>query len=95
MAACLSTCAARFGLCWLLLGCAAQRPAAEPTREHWVPSYAFGIWGRSELDTRDDCPGTGAARVRVGTTWSTLLVSIATLGIYTPREVIVHCRALP
>ena len=78
-----------------MLGCAPARPAAEPVREHWVPGYAFGIWGRSELDLRDDCPTTGAARVRIGPTWSTLLVSVLTLGIYTPREVIVHCRALP
>jgi len=84
---------AELGLVCLLVGCTPARPAAEPVREHWVPGYVFGIWGRSELDLRDDCPTTGAARVRVGSTWSTLLVSLFTLGMYTPREVIVHCRA--
>jgi Bor protein len=76
-------------------GCTATRPAAAPLREHWVPAYVFGIWGKSELDVRDDCPEVGAARVRIGATWSTFLVSVVTLGIYTPREVIVHCRVRP
>jgi hypothetical protein len=82
---------------WLLLlalaGCAVPPKAVAPVREHWVPAYVFGIWGKNELDVRDDCPVTGAARVRIGATWSTVLVSLVTLGVYTPREVIVHCRA--
>jgi Bor protein len=78
-----------------LLGCTATPRAVEPVREHWVPGYVFGIWGKSELDMRDDCPTTGAARVRIGATWSTFLVSIVTLGAYTPSNVTVHCRAQP
>jgi hypothetical protein len=73
--------------------CAEPPNAVAPVREHWAPAYVFGIWGKSELDVRDDCPTTGAARVRVGATWSTVLVSLVTLGMYTPREVIVRCRA--
>jgi Bor protein len=76
-------------------GCGATRPAAAPRHEHWVPAYVFGIWGKSELDVRDDCPDAGASRIRIGATWSTFLVSVVTLGIYTPREVIVRCRAHP
>ncbi|MEO8905062.1 MAG: hypothetical protein ABI488_21625 [Polyangiaceae bacterium] len=86
----------RVGLVPLLcgaLGCGAGLPASTPAHEHWVPGYAFGLWGKAELDVRDDCPVTGAASVRIGTTWSTLLVSVATLGAYTPRQVRVHCRA--
>jgi hypothetical protein len=71
------------------------RSAVAPTRDHWLPGYVLGIWGTAELDVRDDCPRTGAASVRVGATWTTLLVSIVTLGIYTPREVRVQCRAQP
>jgi hypothetical protein len=79
-----------------VFGCAGSAPAAQaPTRNHWLPGYVFGIWGKAELDVRDDCPTAGAARVRVGTTWSTLLVSVVTLGLYTPREVTVHCRSVP
>jgi hypothetical protein len=74
-------------------GCAAALPASAPAHRHWVPGYVFGLWGKAELDVRDDCPSSGAESVRIGTTWSTLLVSAATLGMYTPREVRVHCRA--
>lgn len=77
------------------LGCAAALPARTPAHLHWVPGYAFGLWGKADLDVRDDCPSTGAESVRIGTTWSTLLVSAATLGVYTPREVRVHCKAQP
>jgi hypothetical protein len=87
------------GSCLTLLasatGCAVTPPATAPVREHWVPGYVFGIWGKGELDVRDDCPEAGAARVRIGATWSTLLVSLVTIGIYTPHEVIVHCRVRP
>jgi hypothetical protein len=78
-----------------LLGCSATPPAVAPVREHWIPSYVFGIWGKGDLDVRDDCPSSGAARVRIGATWSTLLVSVVTLGMYTPHEVIVHCQVGP
>jgi hypothetical protein len=64
-------------------------------REHWVAGYFFGIWGTAELDVRDDCPTTGAGTVRIGASWTTVLVSVATIGMYTPREVRVQCKALP
>jgi hypothetical protein len=74
--------------------CATTTSAAlPPPREHWVPGYAFGLWGKAELDVRDDCPLTGADSVRIGVTWSTVLVSVVTIGMYTPREVRVQCRA--
>jgi len=64
---------------------------APPVR-HLVPGYVLGIWGKAELDVRDDCPLTGAAAVRVSATWMTVAVSVLTLGIYTPREVLVQCE---
>ena len=78
------------------LACAAGTPQpAAPSRDHWLSAYVFGIWGKAELDVRDDCPQTGAASVRIGPTWPTLLVTVVTLGMYTPREVHVQCRARP
>ena len=73
-------------------GCAGALPVSTPPHRHWVPGYVFGLWGKAELDVRDDCPATGAETLRMGTTWSTLLVSVATIGVYTPREVLVQCR---
>ena len=61
--------------------------------EHWVAGYVLGIWGGAELDVRDDCPEAGASSVRIGSTWSTLLVGLLTLGIYTPREVRIACQS--
>ncbi|MET0792554.1 MAG: hypothetical protein ABW061_13620 [Polyangiaceae bacterium] len=84
------------------LGCAlascastSTHGAVAPTHDHWLPGYVLGIWGKAELDVRDDCPNSGAASVRVGATWATLAVTVITLGIYTPREVRVQCRAQP
>ena len=77
------------------LACASSTPTATEPRAHWVPGYVFGIWGKAELDVRDDCPTTGASSVRIGATWSTVLVGVATIGMYTPREVRVRCKALP
>ena len=89
-----SRCCALAGV--LSLGCASSTPiAAVPTHEHWVSGYAFGIWGKAELDVRDDCPTTGSDAVRIGPTWTTLLVTVVTLGIYTPREVSVRCKPAP
>ncbi len=79
--------------CALVVGCASTSPVAVgPERAHWVRGYVFGIWGKAEIDVRDDCPTTGAESVRIGTTWSTLLVTLVTLGMYTPREVRVQCN---
>ncbi len=79
-------------------GCASAPVAAAPNvpsapNRHWVPAYVLGIWGKAELDVRDDCPTTGAAGVFIGPTWQTILVSVGTVGLYTPREVRVYCRA--
>jgi Bor protein len=79
--------------CVCTLGCGANTPIAQAPHQHWVPGYAFGLYGKADLDVRDDCPSTGPANIRVGTTWSTFLVSVATLGVYTPREVAVRCKA--
>ena len=89
-------CSASWLLCCVCaLGCAATTPVASAPHRHWVPGYVFAIWGKAELDVRDDCPTTAAASVRVDTTWTTLLVSVVTLGMYTPREVRVTCQVAP
>lgn len=87
----------RLGLACLLgtLGCASATPTARAPHRHWAPAYVFGIWGKAELDARDDCSTSGAADVFIGQTWKTLLVSVGTLGMYTPREVRIRCRAEP
>jgi hypothetical protein len=73
-----------------LAACAAQRPEA---RSVWLPTYAFGALGGGDLDVRDHCPQGAMRELSVGSSWATLGVSLATLGVYTPREVRVTCAA--
>jgi hypothetical protein len=62
-----------------------------PPRTLWLPAYAFGAIGGGDLDLRDVCPHGAAEELSVGSTWSTLGISFATLGVYTPREAKVRC----
>jgi hypothetical protein len=71
-----------------LVACGAHRPAA---RTHWLPTYAFGAIGGGDLDVRDLCPSGAISELSIGSTWATLGVSLATLGVYTPREARVRC----
>lgn len=82
-----------FALIWALglSGCAAGR---QDVRRMWLPTYAFGAIGGGDVDVRDVCASGKARALSVGSTWSTLSVSVATLGIYTPREVRVSCVPL-
>jgi len=83
-----------WGCTLALAGCASTNADLRPTQAHWVSSYVLGVWGTAEFDVREDCPSGIAESVRVGPTWATVLVSVGTLGLYTPREVIVHCRVV-
>ncbi len=76
--------------CLGLVGCAGHRPAV---RTIWVPAYAFGAIGGGDLDVRDLCASGDADELSLGSTWATLGVSLATLGVYTPREARVRCTA--
>lgn len=75
-------------LCSGLLGCATP---ASGTRRVWLPTYAFGAIGGGDLDARDVCRSGRASELSVGSSWATLAVAFATLGIYTPREARVRC----
>lgn len=68
--------------------CAAQRPEV---RTLWLPAYGFGIFDGGTLDLRDVCPSGGAEELSIGSSWASLGISAATLGVYTPREVRVRC----
>jgi hypothetical protein len=85
----------RVAVLWSCLGlvaCAARPPAV---RAVWVPAYGFGAFGGGDVDVRDLCTSGAADELSVGSTWATLGVSLATLGVYTPREARVRCTAPP
>jgi hypothetical protein len=72
----------------MLVGCAAQ---GSSVRSVWLPAYVFGAFGGGDLDVRDYCASGTADELSVGSSWATLGVSIASIGIYTPREVRLRC----
>jgi hypothetical protein len=71
-----------------LTACGAPQSAA---RRVWLPAYALGAIGGGDLDVRDYCPPGALREVSVGSSWATLGVSLATLGVYTPREARISC----
>ena len=80
-------------LALLLVGCAGS--SAAPVRSVWLPAYGFGAFDGGDLDVRDVCgESSGVEELSVGTSWATLGVSIATLGVYTPREALLKCKKL-
>ena len=77
-------------LCPALLGCAASSPP--PEARFWASTYAFGTLGEHEFDVRDVCGARGVERMEVVATPATVLLSVATLGMYIPRQVQIRCR---
>lgn len=63
-------------------------PGAYETVEQrrWAHLFVFGLIGRSFVDLRDVCPGPLGEGLRTGPTLETILVSVFSVGIYTPVE---------
>ena len=62
----------------------------EPNHEIWTDHFVFGLAGHETVDTREYCPA-GVAAVKTGGNAGTTGVTIATLGIYSPRKVYITC----
>ena len=67
-------------------------PKARASVEHdeWTDFFLFGLVGSEEVDVRRYCEDP-PARVRTGGNFGTGIVSLLTLGIYTPRKFYVTC----
>jgi hypothetical protein len=63
------------------------------THDEWTNFYVFGLVGSEKVDVRPFCPGGDVAAVQTGGNFVTGLVSVVTIGIYTPRKVYVTCPA--
>lgn len=83
----------------LLPGCSATfhdariTPGEEKTQ--WAHHYVLGSLGEAEVDVRDHCATARAHEIWIGEDALTLLVSVVTLGIYTPRKVAIICEKAP
>jgi hypothetical protein len=68
---------------------------AQATRgeEHdeWTSFFVFGLVGEQSLDVKHFCPDGRFAEIQTGANLLTGVVSIVTIGIYTPRKVYVTC----
>ena len=56
-----------------------------------MPAYLFGSIGGGDVDVRDLCVSGRAESLAVSSSLGTIGVSVATLGVYTPRLVKVRC----
>ena len=68
-----------------------NEPAAEAVREH----KSYFLWGLAptvDVDVLNKCPA-GAAAIRERTTFLDGLMSLPTLGIWSPRSTTYYCRA--
>ncbi len=85
-------------LAFIVTGCANQtftfnRSAGVNDQGPVTQNYWFwGIQQSQEIDAAEVCHGTHKiANVRFQTSLSQLALSVVTLGIYSPREVIIRC----
>jgi hypothetical protein len=72
-----------------------QNPHAYPGARHerWTAFFIFGLVGAPRVDVREFCGPDEVAEVRTGSNFATGLVSLLTIGIYTPHKVYVTCAA--
>lgn len=69
--------------------------APTPRRyEKTVHFFAWGLAGRPVIDLDEACP-EGAARIETRAGPGEWLAEVATLGLWAPRTVVVHCTEVP
>lgn len=61
--------------------------------DEWSDFFVFGLVGTQHFEVERFCPGAQVAEVRTGGNVGTGVVSVLTMGIYTPRKVYVSCSA--
>jgi hypothetical protein len=82
----------------LVLTCAALSAGCTPhavrpqVYRAWVNGFAFGMIGSRGVDVRDVCPSGEATLVRTRQTVATVALSVVSVGLYTPRQMELHCR---
>ena len=69
----------------------ASRPPAGEEHSEYESFFLIGLVGESDVDIRDHCESGRASGVQTGGNVGTTLISVLTVGIYTPRMVYVRC----
>ena len=68
-------------------------PPAGEMQDEWINFWVFGLVGTQQIDVHHFCPDGNVRIVRTGRNVGTALVSLVTIGIYTPSKVYVQCGA--
>jgi len=68
-------------------------PSTVKIENKWANGWVFGLVPPETVETAEECPD-GVARVETELSFLNQLVSILTIGIYTPMSIVVTC-ALP
>lgn len=69
-------------------------PSQQSIRKGFASSWVYGLVPPSTVATQERCPD-GVARVETQLSFVNQLVSLLTLGIYTPMQIDVTCAAGP
>ena len=67
-------------------------PSAETVSKAWAAGWIYGLVPPSTVETAQKCT-SGVARVETQLSFANQLVSLLTLGIFTPMEIKVTCAA--
>lgn len=65
-------------------------PSAQTIEKHWASGWIYGLVPPSAVQTAQKCPN-GVAKVDTQLSFTNQLVSILTLGIYSPMDITVTC----
>ncbi len=57
----------------------------------WSNGFVYGAFGQRAFDVRDICASGKAREVEVEQSAGTVLLTLFSLGLYTPRQVRVRC----
>ena len=60
-------------------------------RDQWLDFWIFGLVNEQNIDVKQFCPDGRVAQVVTGGNFGTGIVSVLTIGIYSPRKVYVTC----
>jgi hypothetical protein len=63
--------------------------------ERWTAHFLFGVIGDEVVDAREFCGTEEVSEVTTGTSVATWLISVFSLGIFSPNKVTVRCGAGP
>jgi hypothetical protein len=63
------------------------------THEEWTDFFVFGLVGTEDFKVEHFCADGDVTMIRTGGNFATGLVSLLTIGIYTPHKIYVSCAA--